>query len=81
MICFFCGGPLDGELREVRIPPRMEGQVVYQKSIATDMAGYHIANGIARHESVSEEEVARMVGQWRRRLAMLESVVGNLPLE
>jgi hypothetical protein len=54
--CVFIGGALDGELREVD-PQRCDGEAWV--TIGTDT--YHIANGIARHESVSEEEVGRMV--------------------
>jgi hypothetical protein len=48
MLVTFIGGSLDGELREVDDPTRYDCR-------------YHIANGIARHESVSEDEVARRV--------------------
>lgn len=58
MLVTFIGGPLDGELREVEILSNpcetfIDGPAVY--------AEYTPANGIARHESVSEEEVARRV--------------------
>jgi hypothetical protein len=58
MTVLFIGGDLDGELREV-------GQVVGYWAGPGETNLYHIANGIARHESVSEEEVARMVAAWR----------------
>lgn len=74
MLCFFCGGPLDGELREVsdslcRTQP-LHGYEPRAMTITTltivprEYADYHIANGIARHESVSEEEVARLIAGW-----------------
>src|SRR5689334_18255445 len=53
MNVFFIGGSLDGQIGDA---PRDEGQ---------DYMDYHLANGIARHESVSEEEVARRVAEWR----------------
>jgi hypothetical protein len=53
MLVTFIGGPLDGELREV--PHR------WTYSECGWLEVYYIANGIARHESVSEEEVARRV--------------------
>jgi hypothetical protein len=58
MTVLFIGGPLDGELREV-------GQVIGYWAGPGETNLYHIANGIARHESVSEEEVARRVAAWR----------------
>lgn len=61
------GGPLDGELREV--PKGSLSLNAYTPAPLDDSPNvrppphttYHIANGIARHESVSEEEVARRV--------------------
>jgi hypothetical protein len=70
MTCIFIGGPLDGELRDM---PSSEWRLnVYSPSLLDDAPNvkppphttYHIANGIARHESVSEEEVARRVYGW-----------------
>lgn len=74
---FFIGGPLDGELREVPDESIVDGKATLLGD-AQRITGpgepwlyayrdhvYHIANGIARHESVSEEEVARMVQAWR----------------
>lgn len=61
MQCLFIGGPLDGELREVEV--RSDLKSGWQPYIAGQPA-YHISNGIARHESVSEEEVARRVHGW-----------------
>jgi hypothetical protein len=67
----FIGGDLDGELRNANgvniqtrgIPGTYKDGVDLAVTTAIEpMAkGYHIANGIARHESVSEEEVARRV--------------------
>lgn len=71
MTVVFIGGPLDGELREVRdgavivyVPPsdrEWEGKPLGPSPPAHR---YHISNGIARHESLSEEEVARRVASW-----------------
>ena len=61
MLVTFVGGPLDGELREVR--DDTDTYLDFGKR-PEDMTAYHIANGIARHESVSEEEVAREVYGW-----------------
>jgi hypothetical protein len=71
MQCLFVGGPLDGELREVpsaciRTPAqRGRGPATFTITNLTlvppEYVDYDIANGIARHESVSEEEVARSV--------------------
>jgi hypothetical protein len=66
MQCLFIGGALDGGLREV---PRDEGQ---------EYRDYHIANGIARHESVSEEEVARLVRRWMLACTRKESNPGGI---
>lgn len=46
----FIGGRYDGEFRE---------------PTPADEYEYAIANGIARHESVGEEEAARRVALWR----------------
>lgn len=73
MICLFIGGPLDGELREVdkefcrtQPPPGAVREVTITTLTVfpTEYASYRIANGIARHEAVSEEEVARRVHRW-----------------
>lgn len=66
MTVLFLGGPLDGELREVdcQTGARTTEILLFiapdgEPSTTTASRMYHIANGIARHESVSEEEVAK----------------------
>lgn len=54
----FIGGPCDGELRDVPEAQEYFGRAGF---VTTDGGAYHIANGIARHESVPEDEVARRV--------------------
>jgi hypothetical protein len=59
MTVIFVGGPLDGELREV-------GEVIgYWAGPAEGENFYSVANGIARHESVSDDEVARRVHDYQ----------------
>jgi hypothetical protein len=70
MLCVFLGGPLDGELREVDWP---EPECLYFPPEVAGNQGYVLANGIARHESVSEEEVARRVAGWRQQAARFTS--------
>jgi hypothetical protein len=87
MFCFFCGGPLDGELREVpsaciRTPAqRGRGPATFTITNLTlvppEYSDYDIANGIARHESVSEEEVGRRIHGWREIAEKLAA--GNPP--
>jgi hypothetical protein len=72
MKCLFIGGKLDGELREMnqkfcrQVPhvasiERPEITITTITVVPREYSEYTIANGIARHESVSEEEVARRV--------------------
>ena len=66
LLVLFIGGSLDGELRELGAPNNPIGELMHvaqdgTPSTTTASRMYHIANGIARHESVSAEEVARMV--------------------
>lgn len=58
----FIGGDLDGTLGDDSTPGSCSGSITLQGKNSS--ATYHIANGIARHESVSEEEVARRVHRW-----------------
>lgn len=66
MTVLMIGGLLDGELREV---PDGKWRVDAYEHHGLDqphtITRYHIANGIARHESVSEEEVAVRVSRWK----------------
>lgn len=70
MQCLFLGGPLDGELRDIdqkldrtpRLPYAPPEITITTLTVAPrEYSEYVIANGIARHESVSEEEVATRV--------------------
>jgi hypothetical protein len=61
MHCIFIGGNLDGELREV---PDDYCDCLECNGRTNSLPEYQILNGIARHESVSEEEVARRVYGW-----------------
>lgn len=76
MLVTFLGGPLDGELREVPDESIRDSTATWLGEIQAVPVQdrmdyvhrdnhYHISNGIARHESVSEEEVARRVAAWR----------------
>ena len=58
MTVLMIGGPLDGELREVS--DSSDRYIDFGKR-PEEMTQYIIANGIARHESVSEDEVAKLV--------------------
>lgn len=49
---------------EIDIPLRTKAA----KALAASESMYWVSNGIARHESVSEEEVARRVHEWRTSL-------------
>jgi hypothetical protein len=62
MHCIFIGGNLDGTLGSDSAAGSCSGAITLQGENSSDT--YHIANGIARHESVSEEEVARRVYGW-----------------
>lgn len=64
--CLFIGGPLDGELREIErndgwYEPRTvssgDYSLNYDHQIQT--ARYQVGNGIARHESLTEAQVAQ----------------------
>lgn len=78
MPCFFCGGPLDGELREVRnLSLESSHELAWSHGRVFKGHTYFIANGIARHESVSEEEVARRVATCYRGQS-LQSIKANL---
>lgn len=78
MRCVFIGGPLDGQLREVDGNTFSRGivlvpnttEISLDKHEAANLGPpkhhrYHIANGIARHESVSEEHCAQMIFVWK----------------
>jgi hypothetical protein len=62
MLVLMIGGPLDGELREVK-PDSADSAGKYTHVVGwheeSQEHTYHLSNGIARHESVSEEGVAR----------------------
>lgn len=67
MLVAFLGGPLDGELREVRIDSTTTvtaASITKTLMVPEEYRCYFFGNGIARHESVSEEEVARRVREW-----------------
>jgi hypothetical protein len=61
MHCIFIGGNLDGELREV---PDDYCDCLECNGRTNSLPEYQILNGIARHGSVSEEEVARRVAAY-----------------
>lgn len=80
----FIGGALDGQLREVRTS--IHGLYFTDKPghefDHLVPAEYHIANGIARHESVGEEEVARRVHaliEAERRMPRISTANVELP--
>ncbi len=75
MLCVFIGGSLDGELREIHSDYAAAGQYVHVTGWHEESQEhiYIIANGIARHESVGEEEVAQMVHH------LMEVVYGPQP--
>jgi hypothetical protein len=61
MHCIFIGGNLDGTLGSDSAAGSCSGAITLQGENSSNT--YYIANGIARHESVSEEEVARRVAE------------------
>lgn len=63
MTVILIGGPLDGELREVDD----DVAVMWDNPHATnpwERRRYYVYNGVARHESVSEEEVAKRLSSY-----------------
>ncbi len=71
----FIGGPLDGELRVVEMRSDLQsGWQPYIASEGSQYNGYSVSNGIARHESVSEDEVARMIAAWRKAWAVMHTM-------